>query len=176
MEKKALIPVYSDSPEILPGFEGPVGYRGAKDLFVYSERFKEWMFEYQCGRCGYCGVNLGATWMGNRKAHVEHIVARRQGGSDLPPNVMYACSKCNMQKRDNHFSSLADRIQLSAANLDKVITVSQAKQLTAMGIDLGMKPINPFYFSRMNWAHVQPAVEVDRQRMAEEFELCHGGN
>lgn len=175
MIKAALIPVYSTDPEMVPGFDGPVGYRNKHDDFSFSERFKDWMFIYQGGRCGYCGTNLGETWVGNRKAHVEHIVNRRQGGGDLPPNVMYACGPCNHQKRDHHFSVLVERIQLRESGLREIITMAQANKLLEAGIDLGFKPSRPFHFSKMNWAHVQPAVHVDRQRMAEEFSLKKGG-
>lgn len=171
MAKKALNPVYSNSPEITPGFEGPVGYRADHDIFLFSNHFKDWLFAFQGGHCGYCGVHLGEGWKGNRKAHVEHVVSRRLGGSDLPPNIMFACSKCNMQKRDKHFSVLTEHIQLRDTGLGDIINIEQARKLVAVGVDIGLKPARPFHFSRMNWAHVQPAVEVDRQRMAEEFTL-----
>jgi len=171
MVKAALIPVYPTDLAMTPGFDGPVGYKGKDDIFSFSERFKDWMFIYQDGRCGYCGVSLGDTWAGNRKAHIEHIVCRRQGGGDLPPNVMYACNTCNNQKRDLHFSVLAERIQFRESRVANLITIKQAHGLIAAGIDLGFKPIKPFYFSMMNWKHVSSAVEVDRQRMAEEFSL-----
>ena len=171
MAKAALIPAYSIDPAMTPGFDGPVGYRKNEDVFIFSSEFKNWMYAYQDGRCGYCGVHLGPTWSGNRKAHVEHIVNRRQGGSDLPPNVMYSCNVCNHQKRDRHFSVLAERIQFRDTGLSGIISMDQARALVDAGISLGLKPIRPFHFSQMNWAHVPLAVQVDRQRMAEEFDL-----
>lgn len=175
MVKAALIPVYPNDPAMTPGFDGPVGYRGKGDAFAFSEQFKDWMYLYQEGRCGYCGVYLGETWAGNRKAHVEHIVNRRQGGGDLPPNVMYSCSSCNHQKRDNHFSSLSERIQFRESGLVGIISLTQAHALIEAGINLGFKPPRPFHFSKMNWAHVTSVVEVDRQRMSEEFALSQRG-
>lgn len=171
MVKAALIPTYAKDPSVLPGFDGPVGYRRKDGMFTFSDMFKDWMFLYQDGRCGYCGVVLGDTWFGNRKAHVEHIVCRAHGGDDLPPNVMYACSTCNNQKRDLHFSVLAERIQFRESVAAGIITINQAHKLIAAGINLGFKPAKPFHFSKMNWKHVYAAVAVDRQRMAEEFNL-----
>lgn len=175
MIKAALIPVYPTDPAMTPGFDGPVGYKKKDDAFTFSERFKDWMFVYQDGRCGYCGVFLGETWVGNRKAHVEHIVNRSQGGSDLPPNVLYSCSSCNNQKRDHHYSVLIERIQFRESGLAGIISLAQARSLIDAGIDLGFKPPRPFHFSTMNWSHVRPVVEVDRNRMAEEFSLKKGG-
>lgn len=46
--------------------------------------------------CGYCGANVedGASLT------LDHIVARINGGSNKPSNLITCCSKCNVEKLD----------------------------------------------------------------------------
>jgi 5-methylcytosine-specific restriction endonuclease McrA len=47
-------------------------------------------------RCEYCGVTdreNPVEW------HIDHIIARVNGGSDEPDNLTLSCAKCNLSKR-----------------------------------------------------------------------------
>ena len=49
-------------------------------------------------RCEYCRLPENAV---DVPFHVEHIIARRHGGSDDPSNLCLACDRCNLHKGPN---------------------------------------------------------------------------
>ena len=49
-------------------------------------------------RCEYCGLPQHASAL---RFHIEHIVARRHGGTDDQTNLALACPECNFQKGTN---------------------------------------------------------------------------
>jgi 5-methylcytosine-specific restriction endonuclease McrA len=65
-------------------------------------------FDRQCGRCVYCTVPM---WLRSPaelpiqppslkaaryvRCTAEHLIARREGGADLPANIAAACARCN---------------------------------------------------------------------------------
>ena len=50
------------------------------------------IFQYR-GCCAYCGVR-------NRRLTVDHVVPRRDGGTNDPKNILPACTVCNTRKAD----------------------------------------------------------------------------
>jgi HNH endonuclease len=51
------------------------------------------------GRCEYCHLPDWAVPVA--PFHVEHIIARQHGGSDLPENRCWSCHRCNFKKGPN---------------------------------------------------------------------------
>ena len=51
------------------------------------------------GACEYC--RLAEADEPFASFHVEHIVARQQGGGDDPGNLCWACTSCNLHKGPN---------------------------------------------------------------------------
>lgn len=51
------------------------------------------MMEKQNARCYWCCVDLTG-----RTFHVDHVLARRHGGSDHPDNLRVSCPRCNLSK------------------------------------------------------------------------------
>ncbi|MBM3890146.1 MAG: HNH endonuclease [Verrucomicrobia bacterium] len=49
-------------------------------------------------RCEYCRLPQAFS---DLRFHVEHVIARQHGGSDLPNNLALACPECNYQKGTN---------------------------------------------------------------------------
>jgi hypothetical protein len=47
------------------------------------------------GRCEYCGIHQDHAELTH---HIEHIIARKHGGSDDPSNLCVACERCNLFK------------------------------------------------------------------------------
>jgi hypothetical protein len=47
------------------------------------------------GRCEYCRIHQAQVELTH---HIEHIVARKQGGSDNESNLCLACERCNLFK------------------------------------------------------------------------------
>jgi hypothetical protein len=47
------------------------------------------------GRCEYCRIHQDHVELSH---HVEHIVARKHGGTDEPSNLCVACERCNLFK------------------------------------------------------------------------------
>jgi hypothetical protein len=60
-----------------------------------SRRRRE-VFERSAGKCHYCGavLALDGTW------HIEHMMPRALGGDDNAMNLVAACVRCNLEKRD----------------------------------------------------------------------------
>jgi hypothetical protein len=60
-----------------------------------SRRRRE-IFERSGGRCHYCPqvLTLDGKW------HAEHQMPRALGGTDEPGNLVAACVRCNLAKRD----------------------------------------------------------------------------
>jgi len=50
------------------------------------------------GRCEYCLLRQDHSELTH---HVEHIVARKHGGSDDAANLALACHRCNLHKGPN---------------------------------------------------------------------------
>lgn len=46
-------------------------------------------------RCEYCLFQEDASFM---PLQVDHIVSRKHGGLSAPPNLAYACIRCNLWK------------------------------------------------------------------------------
>ena len=55
------------------------------------------LYQAQSGLCGICGEPMGEDMAA---LHVDHIVPRSRGGSDLIGNLQAAHKKCNMTKKD----------------------------------------------------------------------------
>ena len=51
-------------------------------------------------RDGYCCQRCGET---EGKLHIDHIVPKRLGGSDLEENLQVLCQNCNLQKGGRFF-------------------------------------------------------------------------
>ena len=49
-------------------------------------------------RCEYCLVSESDRVLAY---HVEHIIARKHGGADIPNNLCYSCRECNHSKGSN---------------------------------------------------------------------------
>ncbi|WP_119965509.1 HNH endonuclease [Simplicispira lacusdiani] len=69
----------------------------------------------QQGRCWYCGCKLlspkfhlggGVTIPHPRSCTAEHLQARKDGGADIPANVVAACRHCN-EARHSSFDGIA---------------------------------------------------------------------
>lgn len=146
--------LFSDQ-SITPGFTGTVIRYFGQHSAVFTDEFRDWLFAYQDGRCGYCGDSLGDDWSGNKKAHVEHIKHRDGGGQDIPPNLMYACAECNVQKRQDHYSTMNLKIAMRRAGISGLITVRQAKTLIDMGL-LNVNPLERLFFEDTDWTHIHP--------------------
>ncbi|MDE3196839.1 MAG: HNH endonuclease [Acidobacteriota bacterium] len=50
------------------------------------------------GRCEYCRLHENHSELPH---HIEHIVARKHGGSDDLDNLALACHRCNLHKGPN---------------------------------------------------------------------------
>jgi 5-methylcytosine-specific restriction endonuclease McrA len=63
------------------------------------QRSRHLAFVRQGGKCFYCELPmwLGASAAGPKslRCTAEHLIARSEGGSDSPNNVVAACAKCN---------------------------------------------------------------------------------
>lgn len=160
---------------VTPGFSGIVVTNKNRLAASFSEYFKDWLFEFQGRRCGYCGDYLGDNWRRNLVANVEHIQSRNEGGADLPPNLLYACRSCNVQKGSRHYSVLRTRIPIRRSGVSEHINCKSAEALIEMGL-LNIKPLDALYFETLDWPHIQKPIKdleaeaVRLRRAAKEAE------
>ncbi len=60
------------------------------------------------GRCEYCQIHQSDY--DYQSFHVEHIIAKQHGGTDLEENLCLACSECNWAKGPNLAGTLSGRL------------------------------------------------------------------
>lgn len=58
-------------------------------------RLREFVADRANHRCEYCLVHEDDSYMLHQ---VDHIVSRKHGGLSDPPNLAYACIRCNLWK------------------------------------------------------------------------------
>lgn len=69
--------------------------------FQYRRMWLERHIVSQEGRCFYCNIPLilnPALGKHDRKATIDHVVARAVGGADIEENTVAACAACNTAK------------------------------------------------------------------------------
>lgn len=79
------------------------------------------------GRCAYCGVKFVYNSKDGYKAHIDHIIPRAKGGSDHQSNLMLACPKCNISKKDKDLSKFkmykdVDKFFYETVDLGKIMS------------------------------------------------------
>jgi len=57
-----------------------------------SKADKEKIWRYFENQCAYCGCELNPN---DRKAHLDHVVAEAEGGSNQLCNLILTCAECN---------------------------------------------------------------------------------
>lgn len=55
--------------------------------------------------CSYCGDDLRV--LPPRDVTIDHLVARKLGGRNVPENLVAACRSCNSQKRERKWRDYA---------------------------------------------------------------------
>lgn len=63
---------------------------------VLSAELKSAIWEKSQGRCWYCGKQCNPF----TDMHIDHVRARSKGGTDTLDNLVIACVRCNIDKRD----------------------------------------------------------------------------
>lgn len=61
-------------------------------------RLRQLVRERADGRCDYCRLRQGQEPL---PLHVEHIVPKQHGGTDVAENLALACHHCNLHKGTN---------------------------------------------------------------------------
>jgi hypothetical protein len=70
---------------------------------VKRRQWLEDLFKVQRERCAYCNVAMiidNTTEYSDRRATIDHVVARSRGGEDIFENVVASCAACNTAKSD----------------------------------------------------------------------------
>lgn len=76
------------------------------DLPSYRSHAKA-LYGEQYGNCAGCGVHFES-----RNLEVDHIISRRNGGTDHIENLQLLCGSCNRIKGDRGMEYLKTRLQL----------------------------------------------------------------
>jgi 5-methylcytosine-specific restriction endonuclease McrA len=66
---------------------------------MIDDAIREFVWQRANGRCEYC--QLHHTEYSYQIFHVEHIIAKQHGGSDVAENLCLACAECNWAKGPN---------------------------------------------------------------------------
>lgn len=79
--------------------------------------------------CHYCGRRVPQVIL-----HVDHIVARANGGTDDPGNLIAACVGCNLGKHTADVLGDDERLHIWAGNADHAIHLLLAL-ITGMDVE-----------------------------------------
>ena len=79
-----------------------------------SPAVRKALYDAAGGQCCYCGQptylnQLPADADPGRRATIEHIVPRSQGGSNDWPNLALACHRCNVIRSGGRYRPYADQ-------------------------------------------------------------------
>ena len=77
--------------------------RGAGGSF--SSQDIRTIFKLQRGRCAYCRCDLNKV-----ECHIDHIIALKNGGGNMPSNLQLLCKTCNLSKSSSDPLEFARRI------------------------------------------------------------------
>lgn len=116
-------------------------YRYSKKGRHISLKFKRWLWLANDCRCRYCGENIPS----HKEMAVDHIVPVSLGGSDNVINLGCSCESCNSAKGNKSLEELRFFIAVKRSPIHGIISPKQAKQLIALGIDVGVN-LSAFYF------------------------------
>jgi hypothetical protein len=113
-------------------------YRNNGNKFPPEKR--DLVFKRSDGRCIYCGAAAEV---------VDHIIAKRRGGTDRDENLAASCGTCNAAKRDQSLEQFRLRCQIKMAGMAPLFTPRHIEWLRAHGVPLPMldKPYT-FWFER----------------------------
>ena len=75
---------------------------------------KRQIYEKSNGRCWYCSVELPTEVSG---WHCDHQLPKSRGGSDNLDNLVAACARCNIRKRNRTVEEFRHYLQRITENL-----------------------------------------------------------
>lgn len=84
------------------------------------------------GHCAYCGKEITVKDM-----QVDHILAKKNGGSDDFENLNPSCRRCNHYKRSMNLESFRKYILTLHERISK-------DYITQVGLDYGIVTLKPF--------------------------------
>lgn len=81
------------------------------------KRYKFELFRKQDGRCYYCNADL----YGITDSHLEHKIARSNGGKDEKENLVISCQTCNMSKNNKSIEEWFELNKRMAVELQQLL-------------------------------------------------------
>ena len=63
-----------------------------------DQALRDFVRQRAADKCEYCLLEQRHSEL---RHHVEHVIARKHGGSDAPENLALACHRCNLHKGPN---------------------------------------------------------------------------
>lgn len=67
---------------------------------------REKVFKKFKGKCAYCGCSIDIN-----NFHIEHIIPKKNGGTDKFDNLLPACCDCNLSKGSLDIESFRKKIE-----------------------------------------------------------------
>jgi len=65
----------------------------------------------QSGKCKYCGCDIAELIKDEKPIHVDHIVSRKNGGTNQLDNLCLSCGWCNVVKNSKTLEQFMAYIQ-----------------------------------------------------------------
>jgi len=87
-------------------------------------------------RCEYCRIHEDDE---PYTFHVEHIVAKKHGGSNDPSNLAWSCHSCNFAKSSNLSGWLQGHLPLTDAEVRHPDRIADAPSCQARGIESSLE-------------------------------------
>ena len=67
-------------------------------LFINKRRVVIILYERQSGKCKYCGVRLVDEALADRDVVIDHMISKKNNGTDDIDNLCLCCKLCNSMK------------------------------------------------------------------------------
>jgi len=118
--KEIIVALLVDKPELLNFFRKRASY------YKVSIRDLIELWLVQENKCALCGDELNM----NRTTHVDHIIAKNNGGKNEINNYQLVCNVCNYAKRDlgaREFILLC--LKISARHQHKYLSQEEIKEI-----------------------------------------------
>jgi 5-methylcytosine-specific restriction endonuclease McrA len=111
---------------------------GENRMIIPNEIWQQ-VFDRANGYCEYCDQDLLISRATYASAQVDHVIARANGGGDLPENLRLACSQCNSSlSRYNHLTTFEKRKDLVAKKIEESHERNYQEKLSKLRKPIGV--------------------------------------
>jgi RNA-directed DNA polymerase len=127
-------------------------------MLFEKDSFRSSVYKKQYGRCPVCGLNLAVgDW--DEPVHLHHLIPRKNGGKDLPSNLMLLHEECHYAIHSKQISK-AEMLCMLYSHLCRGLLAGQPGNL---GFEEKVRAFNSIISDKEAWS------VVDRVKAASEL-------